>query len=182
MGQRYVDVPAERMFGELRAIGEAVASVGGMVHETVMGRERVVEFWPERSLGFVRVFTSVAEGARAARACDEDAVRIFVLVNCDDFGTRQVLPYDRLLRTAPKDGDRVAAFLGRLRTRVRVAVGHAMDVPACPACRLPMVYRANYAKQTFWGCPAFPRCHGSRSVKPPRDARGHRPQPGEALQ
>lgn len=39
------------------------------------------------------------------------------------------------------------------------------DAPHCPECRGPMVKRTGPHGE-FWGCPRFPTCRGSRSVRP----------------
>ncbi|MFZ5579459.1 MAG: restriction endonuclease [Pseudomonadota bacterium] len=42
--------------------------------------------------------------------------------------------------------------------------------PACPKCSSPMVKRqasrGTHAGQSFWGCPAYPKCRGTRDVEP----------------
>ena len=50
-----------------------------------------------------------------------------------------------------------AADLGALQT------GRASATPACPRCGAMMVQRdGRYGE--FWGCPGFPRCHGTRPI------------------
>lgn len=161
------------MFRALRGVGAKVMETGGKYIEQVTGNERVVEFHPPRSLGFVRVFTTVADGAATVRECDSDAVRIVVLT---DVGARLVSVTEpiKVLRTAPQDGDRVGAFIERLQNRIRAAYGHAMDTPACPKCGAPMAHRTSQ-RGMFWGCTSYPSCHGVRQLKPARDANGHRP-------
>lgn len=45
------------------------------------------------------------------------------------------------------------------------------EVPACPQCSSPMVLRTarkgSNAGSSFWGCSAFPKCHGTRPASSP---------------
>lgn len=43
--------------------------------------------------------------------------------------------------------------------------GMGKEVPKCPECRRPMVKRKAKDGKEFWGCPGYPKCHGSRSVE-----------------
>ena len=41
--------------------------------------------------------------------------------------------------------------------------------PPCPRCQEPMSLRQSRQGQTFWGCPRYPACPGSRPESPIRD-------------
>ena len=43
----------------------------------------------------------------------------------------------------------------------------AAGVPNCPICGTPMKKTHDRNGAPFWGCPDFPRCHGSRPYTPP---------------
>src|SRR5688572_30511332 len=50
---------------------------------------------------------------------------------------------------------------------VRDVIGESADSRsselACPKCGAPMVLRKNRRdRRQFWGCPNYPRCHGTR--------------------
>jgi restriction system protein len=37
--------------------------------------------------------------------------------------------------------------------------------PACPMCGKEMQQRTNrHTQERFWGCPAYPSCHGTRRL------------------
>lgn len=42
--------------------------------------------------------------------------------------------------------------------------GADSPVPRCPECKRPMAKRRAKDGTEFWGCTAFPKCHGSRSI------------------
>ena len=37
--------------------------------------------------------------------------------------------------------------------------------PDCPFCKTPMVLRTSKAGGSFWGCPGFPQCTGTRDAR-----------------
>lgn len=180
---RYIEVPAEALLAELRSIGDAVVARGGKFEESVQydrkarlsGREIVYEITPPNRPApapCVRIFTSLARGADAVRACGEDAVRIVIgthvptELKSDVF--RALDKSRRIYRTAPagNDDERVKAFLGRLRQALRDAYVAALKVPMCPACKAPMARRKTKGGGTeFFGCIRFPECRGTRPLE-----------------
>lgn len=164
-GPRYVEIPADRLLGLLRDIGAKVTAKGGAIVEGTMGREVVVDLFPPHGRTSVRIFTSLASGADAARDCGEDAVRI-VLGTTVDGRWRPLGESEKILRTAPRDAsDRVGVFLERLKERARGVYLEALNTPACPACGRAMGIREARANGSrFWGCCAFPECRGTRPV------------------
>jgi ribosomal protein L37AE/L43A len=163
-GPRFVDVPADRLLGELREIGGLIAGVGGSFVEGKQGREVVVDFVPPGGRALVRVYTSLAAGAAAVRDCGEDAVRIVVGVETPE-RFRPLESGQKLLRTAPRaSADRVGVFLARLREQLRAAYGRAKAIPACPTCGRAMTLRES-KHGSFWGCTGYPECKGTRRTK-----------------
>jgi hypothetical protein len=183
---RYVEIPADAMLGELRAVGAAVASKGGSCAEGVSGREIVFDIHPPDRLAFVRVYTSLATGAAAVRDCGEDAVRLVLgalvpMSSAADSrggtitrGEKAVFrPLDkgrRIYRTAPKgsEGERVTAFLERFKEALRDSYRAALHAPTCPVCKVaPMAERSTKDKtRKFLGCVRFPECRGTRPLPP----------------
>lgn len=163
VGPRFVAVPADRLLGELRAIGEKVTARGGSFVEGVQGREVVVDVAPPGGRAMVRVWTSLARGAAEVRDCGDDAVRLVVGVDTPE-RFRPLEESTKILRTAPKGAeDRVAVFLERLRGAIRDAYGRAKEIPACPDCGRAMALRSTRdGARTFYGCLAYPECKGTR--------------------
>lgn len=164
-GPRFVEVPADRLLGALRAIGEAVRGSGGSYVEGSQGREVVVDVVPPGGRAMVRVYTSLAIGASEARACGEDAVRLVVGITTPE----RFRPLDKarkILRTAPAAADdRVAVFLERLRNEIREAYRRARAVPACPLCGRAMALRKRRdGSGSFYGCTGYPECRGTRAA------------------
>jgi restriction system protein len=65
---------------------------------------------------------------------------------------------------------RSAAADGAPRPAKQMAPSQAgWDPPLCPVCGSPMVLRTTrkgpHAGSTFWGCPHFPRCRGTRRAQ-----------------
>lgn len=164
-GPRYIEIPADRLMGRLREVGAKVTAKGGAIAESVMGREVVVDLFPAHGRACVRIFTSLARGAEAARDCGEDAVRV-VLGTTVDGKWRPLSGSEKILRTAPREAeDRVGVFLDRLVDRVREVYLEARDTPACPACGRAMAIReARATGSRFFGCCMFPACRGTRPV------------------
>lgn len=167
MSSRYIEVPAEAIEGCMGSIVERVAAKGGRALRSVPhGKEVVYDLGPTPAGPFVRVYTSLADGEAAVRACGEDAVRILVGCNSQS-GFRPLGKSRRVFRTAPNSGDRVAAFLARLTDAVRDGFAEAKSVPACPACNGAMKRRENAKTgDGFWGCVEYPNCRGSRRFAP----------------
>lgn len=165
MSGRFVAIPADRLLGELRAIGASVEAHGGRFIEGKQGREVVVDVVPPGGRAMVRVYTSLAVGATNARECGEDAVRVLVGV---DMPTKfQPLTSSRkILRTAPADAaDRIAAFLERLRGAIREAYDSARRTPCCHLCGRAMAKRATRDKsREFLGCIGYPECKATRGI------------------
>lgn len=164
-GPRFVAVPADRLLAELRDIGARVVAKGGRFVEGRMGREVFVDVVPPGGRAFVRVYTSLAQGASEARECGEDAVRLVVGVDTPE----RFVPLEssqKILRTAPKAApDRVAVFLERLREEVREAYKRAKGNEPCPVCGRAMRLRETRDKsRKFWGCIGFPECRGTKSA------------------
>lgn len=165
-GPRFVEVPADRLLGTLRDIASKVTARGGRVVEGTQGREVVVDVVPPGGRAMVRIYTSLAKGADAARGCGEDAVRVVVGVLGED-GFRPVAEAEKILRTAPRGvEDRAGAFLARLTDRLRGAYKQAATVPACPACGRAMAVRSG-AHGSFYGCTGYPTCRATRPLGGP---------------
>lgn len=168
-GSRYVEVPAADLMTEMRDIGATVEERGGRYREGTQGDEIVVDLWPPKphNVGHVRVYTSLAKGAKQARDCGLDAVRIVVLAptSRDVAKERPVRESDKILRTAPQDvPDRVNAFLDRLRERIRSAYKAAGQVCFCPHCGSVMSHRdGRYGP--FLGCTRFPACKQTKQIE-----------------
>jgi four helix bundle suffix protein len=61
--------------------------------------------------------------------------------------------------------EKTGGFNERLTTKRLEARGHANEpAPDCPRCGRAMRRRRS-ASSEFWGCPAYPECRGTRSVK-----------------
>lgn len=161
-GTRFVEIPADRLLEELRSIGAAIAARGGALLEGAQGREVTIDLVPPGGRVIVRVYTSIATGAGSLRGCGEDAIRIVLLAPTPE-GDRAVSESDRVFRTAPREGDRVALFLERLRSRLREAYRRALAIPSCPDCGRAMQQRKG-ARGMFWGCLGFPTCRGTRPM------------------
>ncbi len=162
-GARFVEVPADRLMGELRDIGAKITGSGGRYVEGRQGREVVVDLVPPGGRSMVRVYTSLAIGAAEARDCGEDAVRIVVGVETPE-RFRPLEGSQKILRTAPRgDLDRVGTFLGRLREQLRAAYGRAKAIPACPDCGRAMALRESKHGE-FYGCTGYPECKTTRRV------------------
>jgi len=166
-GDRYINVPAQRLLAELRAIGAAVTGRGGRVTENTSGAEVVFDFAPPNQRAYVRVYTSLGIGRLAVRECGRDAVRIVVGASPDDRpGLFRLLgDKKRIYRTAPKGEHdaRVSAFLERLKAAIREGYRQALHTPVCPACGHPMAIRKNKKDgNKFYGCTEFPQCKGTR--------------------
>jgi hypothetical protein len=170
MAGRYVEIPASALMGELRAIGASVAKRGGSFVEGCVGQETVVDIFPPGARVQIRIYTSLARGADVARDCGADAVRIVICAS----GIRDGKPSmytleesDKILRTAPaklSERERVAAFLERLRGRVRDAYVAAVRRPSCPKCARAMATRKTRDKtREFYGCIGYPQCNGAVS-------------------
>lgn len=165
-GPRFVVVPRDALLGELESIGAAIASRGGSFEVGRSGGEVVVDLVPPGGRAMVRVYSSIAVRAEEARPCGEDAVRVLVCVRVAD-GIRTLEPTTKILRTAPKgsDAERLAAFLGRVRDRVRDSYRLAVRRPCCPSCGRAMARReAKASGSPFLGCIAYPECRGTAPV------------------
>lgn len=151
----------------MTTIGEAVKAKGGSYVFGQQGREVVVDIIPPGGAAMIRVFTSVALGAAEARGCGEDAVRVVVCV-ATPTGIRALEEPVKILRTAPvklSEPERVAAFLGRLRSRVRDSYQLARRRPSCPRCARAMARRrARVGGGEFFGCIGYPECTGTVPV------------------
>lgn len=169
MGTRYVEIPAHRLLGELRAAGDGVKAKGGGYSEGQSGREIVCDMTPPGSGLTVRVFTSLAAGEESARGCGEDALRIVVGAVVPEHGWRPAAKPRRVFRTAPKDPSeevRVGAFIERMKGHLREAYRMALSFPRCPRCNRPMAVRESKKNGgTFFGCLAYPSCKGTRPRK-----------------
>lgn len=168
-GTRYVEIPAESLLAELRAISKAVEAKGGHATQGKQGREIIFDFTPPTNRGSVRVFTTLAAGADVARACGEDAVRIIVGIVQGAEGKsrfRNLTAPRKMLRTAPQgleEHERVRTFLDRLTQALREAYKVAATVPLCPDCNGLMAIRsAKSSGREFYGCLNFPGCRGTR--------------------
>jgi len=167
MGTRFVDVPADALLGELRAIAGAVRDKGGNVNEGVQGREVVFDIGPPGGSTVVRVYTSLAVGEGAVRDCGEDAVRLVLGATLAGDGGPRFKPLGesrRIYRTAPKGtaDERVAVFVKRLRDAIREFYVLALHVPKCPSCKGSMARRASKDGRSFFGCVKYPECRGTR--------------------
>jgi hypothetical protein len=167
MGTRFVDVPADAILGELRAIASAVQGKRGYSSEGVAGREIVFDIGPPGGVAVVRVYTSLALGEDAVRDCGEDAVRLVLgAVMPSDTGLRfkPLGESRRIYRTAPKGtaDERVAVFMKRLRDAIREFYAMALRVPSCPSCGGPLVRRESRDGRAFLGCARYPVCRGTR--------------------
>src|SRR5690606_13359616 len=156
-------VPAERLLGELREIGERVTARGGRFVEGVQGREVVVDVVPPGGRAAVRIYTSLAAGEAEVRDCGKDAVRLFVGVDTPE----RFRPLERcrkLLRPAPRSAeDGVGAFLQRLRAAIREAYRRAATIPCCHLCGRAMALRkTRNGARRFYGCIGYPECKGTR--------------------
>lgn len=164
-GDRFINVPAERLLAELRAIGAAVTGRGGNVTEHTSGQEVVFDFTPPGQRACVRVYTSLGVGRLAVRDCGRDAVRIVVGVPTEGMRFRLLGDKKRIYRTAPRGEHeaRVSAFLERLKAAIREGYKQALHIPACPICGNPVAVRENKKDgQKFYGCIRFPHCRGTR--------------------
>lgn len=169
--KNYVEVPRDRLLADLAAVERGVAGKGGTTSWTTAGWEKVLEIVPPGAVARVRLFTSLAEGASTVRACGADAVRIVVgFPRTPMHGPHREVFHAvgqkvRLYRTAPQKGDRVGAFLERLREALREAYRRASEVPKCPDCGSPMVRREG-KRGAFFGCTEYPACTRTREVRP----------------
>lgn len=167
---RFVEVPADDLLSELNLIGQKIEGRGGQFTEGVQGREVVYDFYPHTPSGehvSVRVYTTLTRGADVARDCGEDAIRI--VVGATHGHDRRGRPRfhtlaepRKILRTAPKEGDRVRTFLDRLVAAIREAYVIAAKAPTCPSCTLPMVERQG-KNGSFYGCIGYPDCRKTMS-------------------
>lgn len=173
--KNYVEIPRDRLLADLAEVERGVAACGGSSSWSMAGWEKVLEIIPPGAAARVRLFTSLAEGASTVRACGADAVRIIVgfphrpMHGPDREVFRAVGQKIRLYRTAPRDGDRVGAFLARLREALRDAYRRAVAVPKCPSCGAAMVEREG-KRGAFLGCTDYPACTTTREL--PRRAAG----------
>lgn len=172
-GTRYVEVPAAALLERLEAFGRKVEGAGGRYvppQRAKGGRELVVDLVPPGARAMVRIFTSVAEGAAVARGCGEDAIRVVVGAELPE-GFRPLEEGEKILRTAPKAGDRLEAFLERLREHLQDAYRRAKAARSCPSCGSLMALRETRQKypvvvkgkrvmrhRKFLGCLRYPRC------------------------
>jgi len=170
---RYIEVPAEALLAELRAIGEAVQAKGGKAEEKTVRREVIFEITPPNRLAFVRIYTSLAKGSSAVRGCGDDAARLVLGTTVEMDGQEKFKPLAksrRIYRTAPKGSHevRVRAFLDRFKQAIREAYQAALDAPTCPVCSAaPMATRdTRDGNRQFLGCVRFPECKGTRPVPP----------------
>lgn len=168
MGKRFVAIPADALLGELRAIGAAISAKGGRIAEGRQGGEIAVDLYPPHGHAMVRVLTSLPVGGGEVRASGKDALRLMLCTATAD-GVRVIGPNVALHRTAPADGDRVAAFLHRLRARLREMYALALRVPKCPVCERAMVQRTS-ANGSFMGCSGYPQCRTTRPLFAPPTA------------
>jgi len=161
----FVSVPADRLLALVREIGEAVKTRGGSYTESVVGREIVADITPPERKASVRIFTSLAHGAGAARDCGKDAVRVCVVGPVK--GKIKGLAKSRTLhRTAPRkltESARVTTFLDRLKDASRTAYREALSHPTCPECGSVTALRKS-AHGEFYGCTNYPECRGTRNV------------------
>lgn len=162
-GSRFVDVPPFRIVETLEAIGFAVANRGGSAGWLRKGGERVFRIDLRRDFPTPSIFiyTTIPVDGSKIRACGDDAVRVVVGVreSADVFTpTRRST---KVLRTAPKAGDRLKAFLDRMTDAVREAYRAAKVSRPCPECGRPLVERRSIIG-LFVGCSGFPTCRYKR--------------------
>lgn len=172
---RFIEVPADALLAELRAIGSAIEGRGGKAEQGRQGYEVVFDFTPHRGRGMVRVYTTLSVGADVARECGEDAVRVVVGHRKED-RFRPLKKHRKMLRTAPSklsEPERVKHFLARLRKKIRLAFGDAMTIPGCPKCGAAMKLRGG-KHGDFWGCTSYPKCRGTRPAKDRPETEGAR--------
>jgi restriction system protein len=95
-----------------------------------------------------------------------------IVVTAGDY-TAEARTFARDNRMRLIDGDELAGMIrasqreaNRPKPALRSGVGAA--APKCPKCGSAMVKRVakSGAKvgQAFWGCPTFPKCHGTRAI------------------
>ena len=180
MAATYIEVPADDLLNELREVGRAIVARGGKVEEKIAGREVVFDLTPPDCPTVVRVYTSLARGSSAVRACGKDAIRLVLgFDHVDDTkrsGFRPVSKGRRVFRTAPnKDhagwlntNERVATFLARLKQAIREAYLEALNAPTCHVCgEAPVARRETKSgNRKFLGCTRFPECKGTRPLPP----------------
>lgn len=164
MTKRYVEIPALRLQSMLGGISASVSEKGGRTFWNIQGREWVFDIHPHRGRGVVRVYTSLAKGETAVRACGRDACRIVLGVAQPVEGGSKFRPTAkarRILRTAPIDApDRIGVFLDRLKAAIREAYGDAIRATPCPRCGSGVLAlrRTKAGDRTFLGCSNFPEC------------------------
>ena len=165
MTKRFVSVPSDRFLACLRAIGEAVVAKGGIYTEGVHGREIYVDIKPPKTVVFVRLYTSIAEGSEEVRDCGDDAVRYFIAHRNAATGKMWPLgPSTKVLRTAPRAHvDRAGFFLERLKDAIRVAYTKAIHAPVCVRCGQAMKLRMSKGG-SFYGCTDYPVCKSTKMI------------------
>lgn len=167
---RYVAITAAVLLGALRSIGEKIAAVGGTVREGLQGREVVFDLTPPGSPAFVRIYTSLANGAADVRDCGEDAVRLVIMATVDE-RDKPLSQSQRIYRTAPQgltEEGRQAAFVTRLTDALREKYREARTIPRCPDCGAPLALREPKKEgrqfAPFLGCVRYPKCSGSQRL------------------
>lgn len=163
----YVEVPADRLLATIEEAGQKIAAKGGRLTKRFQGAEIVFEVClppsPKRAEFItIKVFTSIAKGADTARDCGEDAIRIVVgSISTGDF--KPVGYNAKVLRTAPREGDRVTLFLERFLESLRDAYKFGLSVPVCEKCGNHLAKRKG-PKGDFWGCTGYPDCRGTKNI------------------
>jgi len=168
--KRFVEITSDAMFSCLDTIGKKIRDAGGHSEVTTHGNEVVYEFYHHAGgEALVRVYTSIARGAKTVRACDSDAVRL--VIGCYHQGApfKPLGRSRKILRTAPnglEESEREKIFLDRLTEAVREGYGLVREVPTCE-CGSPMALRRPKKGQTFspfFGCIDFPKCKKTKSA------------------
>ncbi len=163
--KRFVEVPADRLLAKLTEIGQKVEGDGGRFIRRTVGREVVMDLVPPGGRAMLTIYTSLASGAEQVRDCGEDAIRLSIGVEMPT-GYRTLDETQKILRTAPQDGDRVQAFLDRFHQELRAAYLRTWNIPLCPKCSRVMAVRSSHTipERTFYGCIGFPECDGTRPM------------------
>ncbi len=124
---RYVEVPADAIRARLAEAGFKRITQGG--------REEVYERRHDRNpLYAVKVYSSIASDAAAARGCGEDAIRVVAVryqsMNHKPWEAKAIMGSIKVLRTAPEKmapEERIKHVLDRMVERAREAYGNCND-------------------------------------------------------
>jgi hypothetical protein len=122
MSPRFVEVSSEKLEGFLVSKGfrRDVQS-----HEVIYIRDHHID-----SNVKVKVYTTLSVGARQARSCGSDAIRVVTIFDNGRGKSFGVGKFPKLLRTAPaglSDEARVQVLLDRLYERMREAYARANE-------------------------------------------------------